>query len=1259
MINTIYTILKMLVAILPFVVLCFLSRRDNLPKPERSKQLLMPVVAVVYSLVCMFLMNSICEWLINLIDKLPSWFEKLAAITWMPAFLQSVLQKIGSVLQSIFAGLNMNFWVFFIANAVIIAVYLLLKRVLIGIMKKAVKTDSALHTNVAGVFYEYFPGKGVWCIKDNYVQARDLLHILYIATIVILCVAMIVSRKFYYNGLIKTVFFPAFGIIILGELFFYLDGLSKEEYLKEVLGEDEESFRVVNYVLLRGFLRSLFKDKLLSENTSINTSLENNITNDELIVSLESHEDRKRNAFGVFAKRLNEMGVDLDQNYLNSALDLMDGKSILFNNPFYYDLIPYAFYPMNRALLSHKKVLVILGRHDTEEDAVNWLEEGVESITNLPFLWNIKVLSADRQPNVDIGVITRSDVLNIDLHNANADFFANVGFVMILEPSKLISTAQIGLNLIIRLCGAGEEKEIVYCLCDKNCDGLVDAMSHILMTNITEVSATKKHAGTMSYMCWNSDGERLHHRMLPNISRYLGLGTELSFAALKNQVSKTRWFGGDAFPVTDIKWIDKQYYFDLMKYAGLPTTQDAMDLYFQTHSNVCAARQYDNAYLTVEDEAFNMFEVLRDFSTRTRHQGFINVISSEYLLKDYMAENASIFRTDAKAIPFIVPDYARTNRNTILKLVLMMSTSAVSEEQLIKEFSLLGLKSFDLQKQIWYELYCCSALISESATLPGEYRLAVAEAANRTLLVNGTPFSIDILKKKLVFNIEKGMPENVYCIEDRKFITDFVSGLQSAGYVTEDERGERSYLGAELRGHIYQRYLPGQFFTFGGKYYEMMYLTADGQVLLRRAADHISGRPSYRQIRTYTIHSTKPSEKIGSRKNVAGMRVFQEFADISVTTDGYYLMDQYNDFSGAKKVLFEDPVTRIPDRHYRNKSILRIELPAVDGKVDPNVRYTIALLFNEVFRTVFAEYQPFICALTDDSFLGETQFKPLTQFLKADTCELVDNCIYFIEDSQLDLGLTVAVERNLDRIFKIIHDYLTWHEEMLRQSINPPVDPRVPIVFTPDGDVDRQDKVSFLDKVKNFFKKLFKKKKPSDTDGADAKGEEEDVDLSGLSPKEQRKAKKKLKKEEKRKAKEEKRKAKEEKRKAKKEKKRRKGQEDEPETDNMGIPPEDDWPTDEEALPEDDIPADTEPEPAEEDIPTEEDILPEGDIPVEEPAFAEDEIPADEEPAPVEDDIPTEEDISPEEEAPVEKPAFAEDNSDDSEPTEREEGAPV
>lgn len=1097
MIETIINIAKLLLAILPLLLLCRASNKANLPKSERSRQFAMPVITLIYVITAMLLMDRINNWLLTLLNNIPKWISALAGVSWMPDTIGNFINKIGSFFESILHALNMNFWIFFISNIVIIFVYVIFKKICTGIISASVKSDGRFHTKIAGKFYEFFSEKNKWCLKESYVQVRNLLKVFYYAAIWLSVILMIVSRYFYFHGLMKSVFYPVFGILVVGELYFYLNGATKIEYAKDILGEDEDAYRIVNYSLLRKFLRSIFGDKLLAENTSINNALSYDLTTDDIIRELEKSEDQKIVSFAAYIDALNRTGFKIDHNYLYSSLDMLGGKSILFNNPFYNDLIPYAFYPMNRTLLSHQKVLVVLGRHSIEDDIIEWLERGIEAVTNIPFLWNIGILNSEPQ-NLDIGIITRSDVLDIKLHDVNSEFLENVGFVVIIEPSKLISTAQIGLNLIAKKCRSNEDKNIVYCMCDKNCDGLVDAMSHVLMTSITEVSATEKHLGTSSYMCWEADNDYLHHRLVPNISRYLGLGTELSFAALKNQVSKTKWYGGEAFPVTDIRWIDRQYYYDLTKYASIATSQESMDEHFITSFNFWSADVEKNNYFTVEDEAYNMFEILRDFSTRTTEQGFINVISSEYLLKDYMADNASIFEADAKAIPYIVADYTRSNRNTILKLILMISTFPVSAEVLEKELSLIGISVFDLKKQLWYELYKCYVDVSEIAKLPDNYEEAVQNVYLQKLPIDSEEITHDIIKVEDTFNLKIGKMETTYSIVDPVFLSICVSELKSAGYVAEDEKGQRYYLGSELNGHIFQKYLPGQFFTFGGKYYEMQHLTADGQILVRRAADHITGRPAYRQVREYTIHGVKPSDKIGAQQNIAGLKVVKEFADISVMTSGYYHMNRYNDFNTARCVLFEgEEKNGIPKRVYHNKEILRIELPDFNGKLNNNIRYTVTVLFNEIFKTLFAENQAYICAVTDDTFLKDTSdTKPLTYSLTGDGYELQKNAIYIIEDSQLDLGLTVAVERNLQRIFSIMHDYIDWHIEALEVSLNPPPEPQPPIVFTdPENAEEPKKKGVFkrffsaigrgikkvFGKIRNLFKRKPKKdKEPTD-----------------------------------------------------------------------------------------------------------------------------------------------------------------------------------
>lgn len=237
----------------------------------------------------------------------------------------------------------------------------------------------------------------------------------------------------------------------------------------------------------------------------------------------------------------------------------------------------------------------------------------------------------------------------------------------------------------------------------------------------------------------------------------------------------------------------------------------------------------------------------------------------------------------------------------------------------------------------------------------------------------------------------------------------------------------------------------------------MLKLTSDGRIMVRRAADHITGRPCYRQKRRYFIQNAVTSETMGDCVDISGMKVSKLYADILVMTDGYFEMKEYNDFNSA----YEINVNGIPDRNYLNKQILRIDFPDVER----GVCRTLTLLINEVFRTMFAENQAFIVAVCN----GDADV-PLTYALNDNVGN--DNSIYIIEDSQLDIGLLVAVRRNIRRILATICDYLDWHLETLDAVLNLPEPAAVPTAETEVKDAD-EDENGGKPKNKNFFKRIF------------------------------------------------------------------------------------------------------------------------------------------------------------------------------------------
>ena len=1046
--------IQLLISFLPFILFVFLNGKANMKKEIRNRQYLMPLIAVVYSIVLLIFLDKISSLLSDLFLKLADLFEWIR-LPMVGDFIRDMYSSWGVYLTSL------------LFNTGAMIAFITIKRILtLSLSGIKIKRDSFIGS-VVEIFYTYDEQDECWYVKQHFGQARTFIKASYYASAFVAGVALLISFWLCMNHLISVPFYPVFAVIVIGEIAYFIDGLEKEEQESKLSVSADRSTHIAMYPLLRKPLKALFGDKLSAEGTTVNNVGVNGGALEDILVNFEKSGTHIGKNYAAFIRKKMSDGLKPNVDYVRSGYELATGKSLLFNTPFYDKLNPYVFYAMNRALLTGGKVMIVLGRHGTEEDLYQWCENGMRQVANIPDLWNIAVLDEKKIEDdeiPDIGIISRSNVHNLSLHKNNLAFLKEVSFVMVVEPSRLVTTAQIGLNLLIKNCG--KEKPITFCSMDCNCDGLVDALSHILMTNITEVSATEYPHGMSSFMYWTADGEYLQHRILPGVSRFLGMGTELSAVALRNQVKKTVWYGGDSFPVRDARWIAKQYYYDLLDYAHLPTTQETFDNSFQTSFNMCNERVSDYSYVTVEDDRNNLFEVRRNFATIAEEQGFVNVISSEYMLREYMSENNEIFTIDAKAIPYITADYARTKRNLVLTLCLLLCVDTVQEDILRRHIMLLNLDTEDLKGELWREI---CVIFSDKEHFETD------KHGNTVLSVKKSNGSIISFKKdetilyKRIYSIESGQFENVYTIENEDFIRIILDDLQNASYIAEQDSKD-IYIGTELKGHVYQKYLPGQFFTLNGKYYEMVSTTADDSILVRRAADHIDGRLSYRQVRNYTINHLEDSQTMGALKTVNNIDIHYQYADFVVETPGYWKLGAYNDFDNGDLIMLNG----VPVRKYQHKQILKFDFSKFGDAFTDSVRMTLTNLLNEVFVTLFADNRPFISAITPGQFEA-----PMTYSLNlAEDIPNADKCIFIIEDSQLDIGLLIAVERNIKRIFQIVSDYLSWNDEMIEESLNKKEEP--PVEEKPAFDVYEgskpEKKKNIFRRVADWFKGLFKKK---------------------------------------------------------------------------------------------------------------------------------------------------------------------------------------
>ncbi len=885
-----------------------------------------------------------------------------------------------------------------------------------------------------------------WVLKKQFEQFKVYYRGFYYTLLAVTTVIFFISLKYPEIPAFQAIFYPIFGVIILGEVVFFLSGPDRPKETAKPI-EKKPQTPEPEYDFLREILKELFEERDLHDVFTPGQPC--NFETDESMALLNPdsiiHEQKLA---AVYFSKLAEAGENLISSYVQSSIQLIQGRSILINNPFYKDLTIYLIFPILRHLMNYHKCLIIAGRESTADDIKSWLDNGLLAATGTQSLWNVDILSR-AATKADIGILQFTDIYNLDLLKDNTEFLNQVSFILLIEPSHILATAQMGLSLLVTQCES-PDKNIIYCACDRNCDGLVDALSHTLKTNLTEVTATQTGLVNCSEMYWNADGEYLHHKIFKGISRYLGVGTEIAAIAAKNLHSiKTdfkpaSWISCNKFPIIDMKWIAGQYYAQICQYAEMPATQESFNHnILLVESNLWKNQRDNTHFLIVEDEFQNLFEMKRVYSTRALTQLFINIISENYFLRDYMVNNVQIFETDPKAIPTFVPDFARTERNVILKLIMMMAHGPVSEDVIRREFLLCGMDIDDTSKStndILQSLIARHCHIQDS-----------------TLTVQ---FSTEIQKDCLTTKTVKS-----FKIDEINAISDYARSLKPAYFLAEDELGEKHYISSRLYGHVFQCFLPGQFTTFEGKYYEVRNITPHNGVVLRRAADHIHNRVYYRQLRTIHLDSWQSDDSMASSRTISGIEIANAYANFAVHTSGYIETTQNDDLKHAHTVLLNG----IPDRSYINKSMLRFRLPGAS----PKVIYTICLLLNEIFKTTYPDSWQYIYAVTSTKSLTPDASKNAMYAFEG-PCE--DDVFYILEDSEIDLGLIVSVDRNIKRYFEMICDVLSWHLEKMLEIPAPKEekDDKEKVESEPVN--DEPEEKSFFQRIKDFFKNLFSSK---------------------------------------------------------------------------------------------------------------------------------------------------------------------------------------
>ena len=876
-------------------------------------------------------------------------------------------------------------------NLLIVGVFLILKLILLPIAKLLGKSSERMQTTVEN-WYEYSEAEEAWFLKKSCQDLRIVWNCMAVVTAVICAASMAVISYYGPTSLVWLRVFPCAALIVVNEIFCFLNGYTLEEYLRDFGGEGVKASRISNYGKLRALYERLFPDSLLVARSG--GVLSGQESAGRLLRELASSSDPADRLLSGYFRRLRRDNGVFNIDMIGAAAKLLHRESVVVLDPFYRDLSDYVLLPMVDCLMRNRKCLIIVGRETHKADATDWAESILRNYSHTRALWRVGLLSHE-EPDCEVGVLSFSQIYDLRVQRTNLAFFDGTGMVLLLEPSRMLATSQVGLGLLVEKMN--RENPPVYFICDHESDGLVDTLSHVLQVNITNVVAAPVPKSSFTAMGWAAEGEYDRQKLFDKQTHFLGNGVELAAVALKYQVPKVSWYGADKAPVKDIRWLAGQYYPQICKYANLPAQQDTLEEKIAFRSNLWEAPMERDAFVIAEDEFCNLFATMRAFITRGENQSFVNVLSENYLLRDYMRFNPQMFMNDPKVVPAIAPHYAKTERNTVFRLLLMMAIAPVDEDYIAHELSLLGYHTDDV------------------------YR-AFSSLVRRYTCTDGTIIHINNDRE---INAEMiPVQVNRFTIPQKVFDEHFANTLKNAYIVVEDEKLETDYIDARLFEHLTQNLMPGQLVTYNGKLYKVQSLNPQIGCILHRAADDYTERLYYRQLRRYRFDGT--AELVHVRR-LGDIEIASEQRSIEVVSTGYLQMHNNCDLRTARLVdLSDDPSIDNYTRRYKNKNVLRICLP----ETDEETRFTLTLLLNELFHTIFPDAWPYLTVLSEDLPRVEGAINHFVSHMEGD---YEPGMIYVVEDSDMDLGLLEVVDNELPRFFDILADYLRWHFEKIRE----------------------------------------------------------------------------------------------------------------------------------------------------------------------------------------------------------------------------------
>lgn len=675
---------------------------------------------------------------------------------------------------------------------------------------------------------------------------------------------------------------------------------------------------------------------------------------------------------------------------------------------------------MNSAFFENKKVLVIC----SDGYSVN---KYFEHLTSFNAEYDGKIMLKQLKPE-DKLFDSFADIYVSTIENC----FGNIKILdkldtIIIEDMDIIMQKKLELLRAFGNIVKMGNSNINYVVLTYMLQGIEATVKNLLLVNNVTWYSTenKQQPDQIVINVWDRKEPEIGDKILGKINKNLGSLIPLALLNLKQKLSRIIVISSDEpinFQLNELNAIknlnEKEFINDEIEELNNIIELNSKERYFKYKDESCI----------LTNDKYNLYEKIYKLSLINGLKNHINIVSEQYLLRDYMIFTYHENKTRLKHFLPYVPFEVNNSKVVLHDLILQLTNFGVKEEVISRILNENGISVF-LGKGNNIRL------IAEKLNLfiKNEFDIDIDVYSYITVYNEESKYVFDTSKKNFV---EK---EKLYVV-DTKLLDLFPSDLfkkvnfTKDGFVLEDIEKEYTY-------NFYQKYLPGQKHCLNGHIYDIKNVIDNGNevnAILEASTNYDNN--TYRQLRKINVLSemniaeTKINKYTNAiSKYMVGRMDFEvdtvgyfEFKNGAIMTSGEYRYVELDENS-IKKIKRKHNAANVLKLEFSKSRILNHKIDIIFSKENKDkVAEAIAFLLSEVLVTMLGENANYIQV---KAMIGEKESNidynwvypiKLTDYA-SDNIE-----IYIFEDVHIERGLIDMIYKNLDNIFGIIYDYLEW-----------------------------------------------------------------------------------------------------------------------------------------------------------------------------------------------------------------------------------------